>query len=33
MRITLRLRRDFTVTDAEGLLAAARRAFRELADP
>jgi hypothetical protein len=32
MRITLRLRRDFTVTDAQTLLAAAKRAYREL-DP
>lgn len=30
MRIALRLRRDFVVTDAEQLLAAARRAHRQL---
>jgi hypothetical protein len=36
MRISVRVRRDFTVTDAERLLDAARRAYRELhpdADP
>ncbi len=30
MRLSLRLRRDFTVTDADRLLAAARRAYRQL---
>jgi hypothetical protein len=30
MRISVRLRRDFTVTDAERLLAAARRAYLDL---
>jgi hypothetical protein len=30
LRMTLRMRRDFTVTDADRLLAAARTAYREL---
>jgi hypothetical protein len=30
MRITLRLRRDFTVTDAAAVLAAGRRAYHDL---
>ncbi|MCP3803200.1 hypothetical protein NLX83_28370 [Allokutzneria sp. A3M-2-11 16] len=30
MSLSLRLRRDFTVTDADGLLAAARRIYRQL---
>lgn len=30
MRLSVRLRRDFTVTDADGLLAAARRTYCEL---
>lgn len=30
MRLSVRFRRDFTVTDADGFLAAARRTYREL---
>ena len=30
MQLSMRLRRDFTVTDADRLLATARRAYREL---
>ena len=30
MTLSLRLRRDFTVTDADGLLTAARRIYRQL---
>jgi hypothetical protein len=30
MRLSVRFRRDFTVTDADGLLADARRTYREL---